>query len=80
MHLPKKVLKALRLLINTDSVSIIFLLNAFDIQAAWRVILLHRGNMPQQGGVVTGCQKRINFLLNDQNFRAKNRKQESKRG
>jgi len=66
----------LRLLINTDSVSIIFLLNAFDIQAVWRGILLHRGNMPQQGGVVGGCQKRIYFLLNHQNLRAKNRKQE----
>jgi len=24
-----------------------FFLNAFDIQAVWRGILLHRGNMPQ---------------------------------
>ena len=40
--------------------------------------MLHRGNMPQQGGAVEGCQKRIYFLLNDQNLRAKNRKE--KRG
>jgi len=78
MRLPKKVLNILILLINTDFVSIIFLFNAFDIQAVWRGILLHRGNMPQQGGAVEGCQKGIYFLLNDQNLRAKNRKQ--KRG
>jgi len=80
MHLPKKVLKALRLLINTDSVSIIFLLNAFDIQAVWRGILLHRSNMPQQGGVVGGCQKRIYFLLNDRKFEQKTGKRKEERG
>jgi hypothetical protein len=53
-----------------------FFLNAFDIQAVWRGILLHRGNIPQQGCVVGGCQKRIYFLFNDQNLRVKNRKHE----
>ncbi|MGA9177736.1 MAG: hypothetical protein WBZ05_10870 [Desulfobacterales bacterium] len=80
MHLPKKVLKILILLINTDFVSIIFLFNAFDIQAVWRGILLHRGNMPQQGGAVEGCQKRIYFLLNDQNLRAKTGKRKEETG
>lgn len=53
-----------------------FFLNAFAIQAVWRGILPHRGNMPQQGVSWGDVRSGFTFYSMTRIFEQKNRKQE----